>query len=186
MDPYERYYRRSIRDTMVGQGVLSPEQADELAEVAFEGQELFSGIVLDAGLMTEYELVKLVALHYQMPVMPLEGFEVDKDLIASLPASAIFQHRVLPLGRFGSAHSFAVVEPPSRECIAALRESCEGALFFFVGTSGLVQQLISQNVKVVNVASDRAWESIFDAGDERVLDEQVSDGVETPADEPGA
>ncbi len=171
MDPYERYYRRSLRETMVGQGVLTPEQADEFTEAAFESHEPFSTIVLDAGLLTEYELMKLVATHYQMPVIPLEGFEVDEDVLASIPASAIFQYRVFPLGRFGTTHTFAVVEPPSRECIAALRECCPGALFFFVGHGGQLQQLIAGHVKVVNADSDRSWESIFDAGEERVLGE---------------
>ena len=32
MDRYERFYRRTLRDVLVGQGVLTPEQADELAE----------------------------------------------------------------------------------------------------------------------------------------------------------
>jgi type IV pilus assembly protein PilB len=170
MDPYERYYRRSLRDTLVGQGLLAAEQADELSESAFANHEPFGLVVVEAGLVTAYDLLKVVATHYQMPVIPLAGYEIDPALAQTISPSLLYQYHALPIGRFGHAWSFAVLEPPTRECIDALREACEGPLFFFAASAAEMRPLLSENVKVVDVASDRQWESLFDDGDEAVRD----------------
>ena len=44
-------------------------------------------------------------------------------------------------------------------------------MFFFVGEVSEIQRLLQEHVKVVDVASDTSWQSIFDSGDRRVLDD---------------
>jgi hypothetical protein len=175
MDLYERFYRRSLRDVLVGQGVLAPEDADELAESAYEANEPFSYAVVDAGHLSAWELVKTVASHYQMPVLPLQGFDFDDALLEGIPASTLFQYQVLPIGRFGRTWSFAVAEPPSRDCIAALRESFGNALFFFAADTELIKAMVAQHIKVVDAASDRSWQSLFDTADAQIQTE-LGDG----------
>jgi hypothetical protein len=168
MDRHERFYRRSLREILVAQGVLTSEIADELAESAYEASETFGHAVVDAGHMTSWELAKVVASHYQMPVLPLAGFDFDASLLEGLSPATLFQHQVVPVGRFGQTWSFAVVEPPSRDCVAALRESCGNAIFFFAAEAEAVQKLITDHVKVVDATADKKWQSLFDAADEAV------------------
>ncbi len=77
----------------------------------------------------------------------------------------------MPVGRFGAVRSFAVIEPPSRDCINALKDACGNNLFFFVGEVPEVQRLLRENVKVVDTKADTSWQSIFDTGDKNVLHE---------------
>jgi len=168
MDRYERFYRRSLRDVLVGRGVLSAEQADELAESAYEANEAFAYAVVDAGHLSAWELAQIIAGHYQIPVLPLVGYDYDETLLNGISAASLFEYQVLPVGHFGRSWSFAIAEPPSRECLAELRESFGPALFFFVADAELVKEMISQHVKVVDAASDPAWQSLFDDADERV------------------
>lgn len=176
MDPHDRLFRRSLRDVLVEQGVLSQEQADELVESAYETNEPFGLVVVDAGYLTSYDLVKLVASKYQLPVMPLSGYDVDTELLESVPASTLYHYQIVPVGRFGQSWTFAVVEPPNRDCIDALRETCGNSLFFFVSEATDVQRVLSQNVKVVDAKGDDSWQSIFDSGDQRVHEEIKQDG----------
>ena len=170
MDPYERFYRRSLRDVLVTQGVVTNEQADELIDAAHQSNEPFATVVLDAGYLTAWDLTKAVATHYQMPVLPLAGYRYDKSLAAGMPASLLYQHQVLPVGRFGKTWSFAVVEPPARHVIDDLRTACGNSLFFFAADAQELSRLLRENVKVVDVASDSAWKSIFDQADQNVQD----------------
>jgi len=176
MDRYDRFYRRTLRDVLVGQGVLSPEQADELAESAYEENESFGHAIVDAGHLSSWELARTVASHYQMPVIPLRGYDYDETLCAGMSMAALYQYQVLPVGRFGKSWSFAVVEPPSRECISALREIFGNAIFFFVGEAEIVKELVGEHIKVVDAAGDKNWQSLFDAADAQIHDE-ISDDV---------
>ncbi len=174
MDPFERFTRRSLRDVLVSQGVLSQDSADELVESAYESNEQFGAVVVEAGLLTAWDLSKTVASHYQMPVLPLSGYRFEKDLFEGLSAATLYQYQAVPVGRFGRAWSFAVVEPPTRECIDALRSTCGSSIFFFVSELPEVQRALRENVKVVDVSADTSWQSIFDTGERRVA-EDISD-----------
>ena len=173
MDRFDRFYRRSLRDVLVDQGAVTPEEADELAVSAYEANETFGHAVVDAGHLTSWELAKVVGSVYQMPVLPLSVFDFDADLLDGVSAATLLQYQVLPVGRFGKAWSFAVVEPPNKECVAALREVCGSGIFFFVAEAETLQKLLTEHVKVVDSTGDRKWQSIFDVGDQRVKDDNV-------------
>ncbi len=171
MDRHERFYRRSLRDVLVGQGVLTAEDADELAESAYEAGESFGFAVVDAGHMTAWDLAKMVANSYQMPVLPLRGYDFDAAMLDGIAAATLHQYQVLPVGRFGRSWSFAVVEPPSRECVTALKDAFGTALFFFVADAELVKEMMSEHVKVVDANSDKSWHSLFDTADAAIQGE---------------
>jgi hypothetical protein len=129
--------------------------------------------------MTAWDLAKTVAMHYQLPYIPLAGFQYDKELADGLPPATLYQYQVVPVGRFGEVRSFAVVEPPCRDCINTLKDHCGNSLFFFVGEVPEVQRILRENVKVVDTKADTSWQSIFDAADQSV----VHQGGELPPDE---
>jgi hypothetical protein len=168
MDPRNRFERRSLRDVLVAQTVLSEETADELMSSAREHNEPFGAVVVESGHLSAWDLAKMVATHYQMPYLPLPGYRWDRDLADGIPAATLYQFLVLPVGRFGKVRSFAVVEPPNRDCLSALQDACGSHLFFFVAEVNDLQRILRENVKVVDTASDTSWQSIFDEADQSV------------------
>ena len=178
MDPNERFFRRSLRDVLVSQGIVSQEEADELVESAYRSNEPFGSVVVEAGYLTAWDLAKTIASHYQMPVLHLEGYDFDEDLLAAVPASTLYQYQVVPVGRFGKTWSFSCVEAPGKECVEALRESCGPSIYFFVSEVQQVQGVLQERVKVVDVAADDSWQDIFDSGDEAVKSEVATGSSE--------
>jgi type IV pilus assembly protein PilB len=168
---------------LIQQGVLTAEQADELIDAAHQANEPFAAVVLDAGSLTAWDLAKCVATHYQMPVLPLSGYRYEKSLAEGLPASLLYQHQVLPVGRFGRTWSFAVVEPPNRDVIEDLKQVCGGSMFFFVAEAPDLQRMLRENVKVMDVASDTSWQSIFDEGAKTVAGSTKTKASAVPAPE---
>jgi len=171
MDPHNRFERRTLRDVLVAQGVLTEELADELMTSAREDNEPFGAVVIDAGHMTPWDLAKTVSAHYNLPCLPLADFTFDPELAEGIPPATLYQYQVVPVGRFGKVRSFAVIEPPPRECLAALTEACGPRLFFFAAEAHEVRRVLQENVKVMDAHADDAWQSIFDAADQNVLDE---------------
>jgi hypothetical protein len=169
MDPHERLYRRSLRDVLTSQGVLTTEQADELISSARETHEPLGAVVVEAGYLTAWDLAKVVSANYQMPIIPLQGFKFDHRLLEGLPPSVLHQYRVVPVGRFGRAWSFAIGEPPVRDLVEALRAVCGSSIFFFVTDCVEVQRVLKDHVKFVDSKKDSAWKSIFETGEQAVL-----------------
>lgn len=175
MDPHDRLFRRSLRDVLVDQSVLTQEQADELVESAYETSEPFGLVVVDAGYLTSWDLVKLISSKYQLPVLPLSGYQIEPEVLAKLPASTLYHYQIVPVACFGNSWTFAIVEPPNRDCIETLREACGNSLFFFVSEAPDVQRVLREHVKVVDAKADDSWQSIFDSGDQRVHEENTEE-----------
>jgi hypothetical protein len=168
MDPFDRFYRRSLREVLVTQGVLSNEQADELIDASRETNDPLGMVVVEAGYLTAWDLLKTVATHYQMPVLPLQGFRYDAALAGELPPSLMHQHQILPVGRFGRTWSFAVMEPPTRGVVEDLRAACGDSLFFFVADAQELSRLLREHIKVMDAATDSGWQALFDVADQNV------------------
>mgnify|MGYP001204064980 CR=1 FL=1 len=177
MDPYDRFTRRSLRDVLVADGVLTNEQADDLVESAYETSEPFGYVVVESGHLTPWELMKRIAASYQMPVVPLEGYRLPADLIETVPATLLYQHQVLPLGSFGQSWTWACATPPTKDLIDSLREHCGPSHFFFVGDMTVIQRMLQDNVRVLDVTADDAWTGVFDAGEEAVREEVGDEAV---------
>src|SRR5437773_1497604 len=105
MDPHERLYRRSLRDVLVAQGVLTADQVDELVASARDSHEPFGAVLVSAGYLTAWDLAKTVAANYQLPILPLAGFSVDANWLDGLSPAVLHEHQVMPVGRFGRAYS---------------------------------------------------------------------------------
>jgi len=168
MDSHDRFERQSLRDVLVDGRHLEDSVADELMSSARETHEPFGAVVVDAGHMTAWDLAKVVSTHYQMPYLPLKGYRFDAELADGIPPAVLYQYQVLPVGRFGRVWSFAVVEPPTRDCIADLSRYCGSSLFFLAAEADGIQRLLRENIKVVDAGRDKEWQSIFDDAEESV------------------
>lgn len=168
MDPFDRYLRRPLDETLVAQGVLPRTQADDLIASALEASEPFSVALLDAGVLTPWDLARHIAVHYQMPVQPLSGYKFEKSLFDGLRPEVLHRFQIVPLAVFGRTRTFAVSEPPTRELLDELTSSAGTSLFFFVSEAPEVRRVLAEYVKVVDVAGDNAWQRMFDTAEEEV------------------
>ena len=172
---HHRVQRRSLRDVLVAQGTLTTDQADELMSAARDAHESFAAVLVESGHVSAYELCRTVSAHFQMPVLPLAGYDFDRLIVKGLPPATLYQYLAVPVGRFGETWSFAVIEPPSRDALDALKEVCGTRLVFFVAEVTEVQRLLREYVKVVDTSADPSWQSIFDTADQNILGE--ADGI---------
>ena len=168
MDPFDKYLRRPLDELLVNQGVLTRPKADELVSSALEADEPFSTALLDAAVLTPWDLARLVAVHYQMPAHPLAGYKFEKELFAGLRPDVLHRHRVVPLAVFGRTRTFAVAEPPNRGLLDTLTATLGTSLFFFVAEAPEIQRVLAEHVKVVDATADTSWQRMFDSAEAEV------------------
>jgi len=179
LDPFDRFLRSSLDETLVAQGTLPRAKADELVSSAAQAGEPFATALLDASIVTPWDLARLIALHYQMPVQPLAGYQFDKDIFTGLRGDMLHRHRVVPLSSFGRTRTFAVLEPPNRLMLDDLQEACGPSLFFFVAEAPEIDRVLSERTKVVDATSDTSWHKLFDSAEEEVT-RALKDGPVPP------
>jgi len=168
VDPFDRYLRRPLDELLVTQGVLTRPKADELVASALEAGEPFCSALLDAAVLTPWDLARLVAVHYQMPAHPLAGYKFEKELFAGLAPEILHRYLAVPLAVFGRTRTFAVAEPPSRELLDALTSTLGTSLFFFIAEAPEIRRVLADHVKVIDAVADTSWQRMFDSAEAEV------------------
>ena len=169
MDPFDRFFRRPLEDVLVAQGVLSRHKANELLDSAKSSGEPFALALIDSGTLTPWDLAKAITTHYQMPVQPLSGYRFDPEDFKGLKPDVLHRNQVIPIGRFGTTRTFAVIEPPSRLLVEELQATCGPTLFFFVSEAPEVRRALGEHVKLPVNPKDSGWQSIFDNAEQAVM-----------------
>ena len=168
MEPFDRFLRRPLDEMLVSQSILTREKADSLLESALAAGDPFAKVVLDAGTLTSWDLTRLIAIHYQIPVQPLAGYKFEKELFAGIAPEALHRHQIVPLAIFGKTRTFGILEPPTRDMLDELQASCGSSLFFFASEGPEIARVLRDHAPVVDVATDRGWHKLFDSADEQV------------------
>jgi hypothetical protein len=168
VDPFDRFLRRPLDELLVGQGVLAREKADEMRAAAETAGEPFASVVVESGTLTPWDLARTIAVHYQMPVLPLAGYRFDKELVVGLQPETLHRYQVVPLGVFGATRTFAVIEPPSRALLDELTSACGTSIFFFAAEANEVARILREHVKVVDANADAGWQKLFDEAEVEV------------------
>jgi len=168
VDPFDRFLRRPLDELLVSQSILSREKADEMMASAEQAGEPLATVVLEAGTLTAWDLARTIAVHYQMPVLPLAGYRFEKELVVGLRPETLHRFQVLPLGVFGATRTFAVIEPPNKTLLDELTATCGTSIFFFAAEANEVARILREHVKVVDANADAGWQKLFDEAEVEV------------------
>ena len=85
-----------IDDVLLRHRVVDQQQLD-LAHQQSDGRRVDRALV-ELGLIPEEKILPALAAEFGLGYVDLDDFEVDRDLLAEFPTTAVFRHTLLPLG----------------------------------------------------------------------------------------
>jgi hypothetical protein len=143
----EKLGRTRLEDVLVEEGVLErPRVEDAQAEQEQTGKQL-GEILIDRGIITDYDLAKLVATHYSLPYLDVTGYSTRREVMDLLPAEYCAQHAILPLDQFGMTITLAVSEMPGSELIDDIVEKTKLTPFLFVAQRRALMNVLDEEKK---------------------------------------
>jgi len=83
------------------EGMLTPEQLEEVAAEAGQTGERIADVILARGMATEYDLAKALVHQLSLPYVGAKSYDPPKDVRAALTPETIHHHKILPLDLFG-------------------------------------------------------------------------------------
>lgn len=111
-----------IGDLLIREGLLTREQLMRALEehVNSPGQRL-GYTVVKLGLVSETDVVRMLARQYRLPAVDLSRFKVDLRLLKLIPPELAYRHSVLPLKLDGRMLTVAIADPLSMGVIDDLK-----------------------------------------------------------------
>jgi hypothetical protein len=129
-----RHSGRLLGNLLVTRGFLVEAELDyALARQASAGDPI-GEILVDLGLITERDLVELLAEQLRMEVVSLDRIEVDRALLALVPPAEARRRAALPLRRVDGHIEVAIADPSNAAAIAGLMVMLGAPLRLFLAT----------------------------------------------------
>lgn len=135
-----------IGEILQRRGLLDERQL-QLAQQSANGHRL-DRVVLEMGLASEEELLKVFADELGMKYFELKDFQVDTELLSQFPATPIFRHSLLPLQRNNGRVLVASADPFDFEAIDELSSLSGQVLEPVLALHDDVVELIKDNLGV--------------------------------------
>ena len=136
------------------------------------GGVLFPEALIKVGAVSEWELMRIVAIEFGLPIVPVGTHDLDRELVKSFPPDLVARTLVLPLDRFQKVITVAMPILAPAEVLEefAARSRCEA----FPIVSGLEEnrRVVETTMKLKReTGADAGWERLFDDANAAVLRE---------------
>jgi type IV pilus assembly protein PilB len=103
--------RRQLGDLLVAQGVIKPEQLSEALKVQKESGEPLGRVLVKIGLVTEGDLLKILAGQLGLDFVDLGEHQIDLGAVALVPERIAKKNTALPIGFDDGKLVVAVANP---------------------------------------------------------------------------
>ncbi len=105
--------------------------------------EPFVEALVSGGHISEWDLAKLVAEHFQLPFIMAGNYDISKDARDRIDPETLFKHTIVPLDVYGDAVTLVMPILTPFEVLEAIQSEHDCEVFPYVG-------LISENKTVLS------------------------------------
>ncbi|MCP4653373.1 MAG: hypothetical protein GY858_08350 [Candidatus Omnitrophica bacterium] len=123
-----------LGDILVEKSIITKTQLDEALEIQGEKGGLIGEVIVNLGFAKEEEIAQCLAHQYGFAFLPLENYDISKEVIASVPKNVASHYCLIPLDKIGNALTVAMANPLNVEAIEDLEDIAESTIQVFVST----------------------------------------------------
>ncbi len=113
-------YKDSLLQEINQDGLLTDQQLEEILEEHERTGRPTRAIILDMQLLSEDQLLEIIARHLGTDVIDIQGVEISPEVVRSLPASVARMYNVVPLEADGGSVELATSDLLSPEVVDEL------------------------------------------------------------------
>lgn len=160
---------RTYKDTgsiLVDEGLIDHDRVEEAVSIQATTGNSLGRVLVDLGLISEWDLAKAVAKELGVPFIRLKEADVVSEATHRLDARTLHQHLFFVLDSFDGVDTVVVAEPPTLDLLTELTPVLGDKVYFVVSLISDVTRSLEQAVPVMAAESaaasvDRSAEDIL-------------------------
>ncbi|MBI3088401.1 MAG: hypothetical protein HYY91_05930 [Candidatus Omnitrophica bacterium] len=142
-----RIITKRIGDILLERGVITPKQLEGALQRQQERGGLLGQALIDLGHVTEEEVALALTAQYGFPYLPLDNYEIDRDVTQLVPEHVARQYCLIPIDRIGNALTVAMADPSNSQAIEDIEILTNCVIQTFVSTPSHIQKAINRCYK---------------------------------------
>ena len=137
-------------------GMVSPEQLESAQQFVDEFPNKISLVdaLISKKIITEAEIVQLLAMEYGLEVVDLHNYVVPPEVVDALPGDLAVSYNVVPVAKHDDLLTVAMSDPAAMDVIDALRYRLGCDVEAVVATQDQIDQILDANYRTTASAME--------------------------------
>jgi type IV pilus assembly protein PilB len=111
MKHFRKTTNKHLGELLVERGVLSRQQVQEAVDHQKTNGGLFGEVLVKLGYATEENIAQALTTQYGFPYLPLANYEIDAEVIKTVPENVCRQFCLIPIDKIGKSLTLAMSNP---------------------------------------------------------------------------
>ena len=111
MKHFTKVNNKHLGELLIERGVITQAQLQEVLELQKKKGKLFGEILVELKYATEEDIAQALTAQYGFPYLPLANYEIDPEVIKTIPVSVCKQFCLVPIDKIGKSLTLAMSNP---------------------------------------------------------------------------
>ena len=111
MKHFTKVNNKHLGELLIERGVISQTQLQEVLDLQKKKGKLFGEMLVELKYATEEDIAQALTAQYGFPYLPLANYEIDPEVIKTIPASVCKQFCLVPIDKIGKSLTLAMSNP---------------------------------------------------------------------------
>lgn len=147
MKPFKKVINKHIGDLLVEMGAIHRENLNMAVAYQKEKGGLLGEILVELKFATEEDIAHALTRQYGFPYLPLANYEIDAEVITSVPEHVCRQFCLIPIDKIGKSLTLAMADPLNVQAIEDVELLSDCSVQTFVGTATDIKNSINKYYK---------------------------------------
>jgi len=148
MKNFKKATNKHLGEVLVERGVINHEQLS----ISIEHQKknpgnLLGEVLVELKFATEKDIAQALTCQYGFPYLPLSSYEIDAEVIRSVPEKICTQFCLVPIDKIGKSLTIAMSNPLNLRAVEDVELITGCTVQVFVSTASDIKQSIEKYYK---------------------------------------
>jgi len=148
MKHFKKATNKHLGELLVERGIINHDQLNICIEhqKAHPGR-LFGETLVDLKFATEKDIAQALTCQYGFPYLPLSSYEIDDEVVRSVPEKICNQFCLVPIDKIGKSLTVAMSNPLNLRALEDIELITGCSVQVFVSTTSDIKQSIEKYYK---------------------------------------
>jgi len=147
MKQFKKTTNKQLGELLIERGVINHEQVNITLEYQKKNKGLFGEILVELNFATEKDIAQALTAQYGFPYLPLINYEIDDEVISSVPENVCLQFCLIPIDKIGKSLTLAMSNPLNVKAMEDIEVLTGCNIQTFVSTASEIKQSIEKYYK---------------------------------------
>lgn len=144
MLPLRKVVNRQLGELLVERKIISKEDLDKALEIQKEKGGLIGDVLVELGLAKEEDIAKALTAQYGFPYLPLSNYEIELEIIKTIPKNVCLQYCLIPIDKIGNNLTLSMGNPLNSQAVEDIEEIAKCSVQVFVSTPTDIRNAIKK------------------------------------------